>query len=128
MIPDLLLSRRERQILESLYRRGSATVAEILTDLPDPPTDSALRAMLRLLENKRRVRRRFVGRRLVYEAAGSRDRAGRTALRNLMGTFFDGSREQTLRAILTESDGKLSPEELDRLAQVIEDARRRRDG
>ena len=125
-VPDALLSRRERQIMESLYRRGRATVAEILTDLPDAPTDSALRAMLRLLEGKKRVRRTFDGRRLVYEPAEPRERASRNALRTLMRTFFAGSRERTVQAILSESEGALSREELDRLAEMIDDARRRR--
>jgi predicted transcriptional regulator len=128
-LADALLSRRERQILESLYRRGRATVAEILEDLPDAPTDSALRAMLRLLEGKKRVRRQFDGRRLVYEPTVSRERASAKALQNLMRTFFGGSHERTVRAILSEAEGKLSREELDRLAAMIEDARgRRRDG
>ena len=125
-LADALLSRRERQIMDSLYRRGRATVAEILEDLPDAPTDSALRAMLRLLEGKKRVRHQFDGRRLVYEPSVSREHASASALRNLMRTFFDGSRERTLQAILSESEGMLSPEELDRLAELIEDARRRR--
>lgn len=124
-IPDALLSRRERQILESLYWRGRATVAEILEDLPDAPTDSALRAMLRLLEGKKRVRRQFKGRRLVYEPAVPRERASLNALQALMRTFFGGSRERTVRAILNQSEGELSKEELDRLAQMIDDARRK---
>ena len=125
-VPDQLLSRRERQILESVYRRGRATVAEIMADLPDAPTDSAVRAMLRLLEGKKRVRRTFEGRRLVYEAAIPRERASASALQQLMRTFFGGSREQTVRAILTSAEGDLKADELDRLAKLVEDARRRR--
>lgn len=123
---DKDLSRRERQILDSLYARGRATVGEILEDLPDPPTDSALRAMLRILERKKRVRRQFDGRRLIYTPAIPQERAGRTALQHLMRTFFSGSRELTVRAILSEADADLTDAELERLARLVDDARRSR--
>ncbi len=124
--PDANLSRRERQIMESLYRRGRATVAEVLEDLPDPPTDSAVRAMPRLLEGKGRVRRDFQGRRLVYAPRVARDRASASALKQLMRTFFEGSRERTVRAILSAAEAEMTAEELDRLAQLVDEARRRK--
>jgi predicted transcriptional regulator len=96
-----------------------------MADLPDAPTDSAVRAMLRLLEGKKRVRRSFDGRRLVYEPAIPPERASLTALKQVMRTFFNGSRERTVRAILSSAEGELDAEELDRLADLVDSVRRR---
>jgi predicted transcriptional regulator len=87
------LSRRERQIMEVLYREGRATASEVLERLPDPPGYSAVRALLRILEEKGQVRHAADGNRYVYEPRLSRDRAGRPALAGVLETFFDGSAE-----------------------------------
>jgi predicted transcriptional regulator len=121
--PDRQLSRRERQIMDSLYRRGQATVMEILEDLPEPPTDSAVRAMLRLLEAKGQVRRCNSGRPQVYAPTLARDEAGIGAVRHLLRTFFGGSRERAIQAVLASSDVALGDDELDRLMSLIEDTK-----
>ena len=118
------LSRRERQIMDSLYRRGEATVAEIQKDLPNAPTDSAIRAMLRLLEGKRQVARVGTSRPQVYRPAMEKDVAGIRAVRHLLTTFFGGSRERAIQAVMESSDTQLDPAELKRLAQMIASARR----
>lgn len=118
------LSRRERQIVDILYRRGQATAAEVQAALPDPPSYSAVRAMLRILEDKGHVRHEQEGPRYVYLPTVARDRAKRTALRHVLRTFFDGSAEQAISALLDESDTRLSDRELDRLAALIDHARR----
>jgi BlaI family transcriptional regulator, penicillinase repressor len=118
------LSRRERQIVDILYSQGRATAAEVQTLLPDPPSYSAVRAMLRILEDKGHVRHEQDGPRYVYLPTVARDRAKRTALRHVLQTFFDGSAEQAISALLDQSDTRLSNRELDRLAELIEQARR----
>lgn len=118
------LSRRERQILDILYRRGRATAAEVQAALPDPPSYSAVRAMLRILEEKKHVRHEHDGPRYVYLPTVARDNAKRSALRHILQTFFDGSTEQAISALLDESSAQLSQAELDRLARLIDDARK----
>jgi BlaI family penicillinase repressor len=118
------LSRRERQIVDILYSQGRATAAEVQSALPDPPSYSAVRAMLRILEDKGHVRHEQDGPRYIYLPTVARDRAKRTALRHVLQTFFDGSAEQAISALLDESDTRLSNRELDRLAQLIDQARR----
>lgn len=115
------LSRRERQIMEILYRRGRATAAEVLEDLPDPPTYSAVRAALRLLEEKGHLAHAMDGKRYVYRPTTPRSRARSTALRDLVRTFFGGSTEQVINALLEEQ--KPSSAELERLAKLIDQAR-----
>src|SRR5918999_5454588 len=122
--PHLDLSRRERQIIDILYSQGRATAAEVQAVLPDPPSYSAVRAMLRILEDKGHVRHEQDGPRYVYLPTLARDRAKRTALKHVLQTFFDGSAEQALSALLDESDPRLSDQELDRLAKLIDRARR----
>jgi predicted transcriptional regulator len=122
--PHLDLSRRERQIVDILYAQGRATAAEVLAALPDPPSYSAVRAMLRILEDKGHVRHEQDGPRYVYLPTVGRDRAKKTALRHVLQTFFNGSAEQALSALLDESDTRLSDLELDRLARLIDRARR----
>src|SRR5580765_904545 len=116
------LSRRERQIMDVIYRRGRATVAEVLEDIPDPPGYSAVRAMLRLLEEKGHVRHEQDGPRYVFLPVVNRDRARRSALKHVVRTFFDGSATDAVAALL-DGDGKLSESELDRLSTMIERAR-----
>jgi BlaI family transcriptional regulator, penicillinase repressor len=118
------LSRRERQIVDILYANGQATAAEVQAALPDPPTYSAVRAMLRILEEKGHVRHRQDGPRYIYLPTVARDNASRSAMRHMLQTFFDGSAEQAISALLDDSSSRLSDVELDRLAQLIEQARR----
>jgi BlaI family transcriptional regulator, penicillinase repressor len=118
------LSRRERQIVDILYTQGRATAAEVQSALPDPPSYSAVRAMLRILEEKGHIRHEKDGPRYVYLPTVGRDRAKKTALRHVLQTFFNGSAEQALSALLDESDSRLSDRELDRLAELIDRARR----
>ena len=120
----LQLSRRERQILDILYQQGRATAAEVRASLPDPPGYSAVRAMLRVLEQKGHVRHQEQGLRYVFVPTVPRETARRSALRHLLDTFFHGSAEQAVAALLDASDSRLSDEELDRLQQVIEKARK----
>jgi len=117
------LSRRERQIMDVIYREGQATATEVLASLPDPPSYSAVRAMLRVLENKGHLRHVPDGTRYVYRPTLPRDRAGKPALENVLETFFDGSTEKAVAALLDLSRSELSPEELDRLSELIEQAR-----
>jgi predicted transcriptional regulator len=117
------LSRRERQILDILYRQGQATAAEVQNALPEPPSYSAVRALLRILEEKGHVRHQQDGPRYVYLPTVALENAKRSALRHMLRTFFDGSAEQAISALLDDASARLSPEELDRLARLIEDAR-----
>ena len=117
------LSRRERQIMDSIYRRGKATAAEVLADLPDPPSYSAVRTMLRLLEDKGHLRHEQDGPRYVYVPMVARENARVSALRHLVSTFFNGSTEQAMAALLEISDSEISADQLDRMQQLIEQAR-----
>jgi predicted transcriptional regulator len=116
------LSRRERQIMDVIYRRGRATAAEVLEDIPDPPSYSAVRAMLRLLEEKGHVRHEQDGPRYVFLPIVNRDRARKSALTHVVRTFFDGSATEAVAALLNDG-GRLSDAELDRLSAMIEQAR-----
>jgi predicted transcriptional regulator len=118
------LSRRERQILDILYQRGQATAAEVQASLPEPPSYSAVRALLRILEDKGHVRHEQDGPRYVYLPTVARDNAQRSAMRHMLQTFFDGSAEQAISALLDDSSAKLSSAELDRLARMIDTARK----
>jgi BlaI family penicillinase repressor len=118
------LSRRERQILDILYTRGQATAAEILGSLPDPPSYSTTRALLRVLEQKGHVRHEEDGARYVFFPRVSRQRASVSALRHVLNTFFDGSAVAAATALVDGSASKLSTEELDRLEALIEKARK----
>jgi BlaI family penicillinase repressor len=122
--PHLDLSRRERQIIDILYTQGRATAADVQSALPDPPSYSAVRAMLRILEEKGHVRHEQDGPRYVYLPTIARDNAKRSALRHMLQTFFDGSAEEAISALLDDSSARLSDSELDRLARLIDQARR----
>ena len=117
------LSRRERQVMDILYRRGEATVAEVMTDLPDPPTYSAVRSILRILMEKDLITHREDGPRYVYLPAVNTDRARDDALKHVIRTFFDGSAEQAVAAVLRMSDAELSATEVDQLREKIKKAR-----
>jgi predicted transcriptional regulator len=119
----LNLSNRERQIMDILYRFGQATAAEVQSHLPDPPSYSAVRATLRILEEKGHVQHQHDGPRYVFRPAVAREKAKRSAVRHLIRTFFNGSAEQAVTTLLDESSSKLSSEELDRLTELIEKAR-----
>lgn len=119
----LNLSNRERQIMDILYRFGQATAAEVQSHLPDPPSYSAVRATLRILEEKGHVQHQHDGPRYVFRPAVAREKAKRSAVRHLIHTFFNGSAEQAVTTLLDESSSKLSSDELDRLTELIEKAR-----
>jgi predicted transcriptional regulator len=123
-VPDLDLSRRERQIMEIVYQRGRATVADVLEDLPDPPSYSAVRALLRILEDKGHLKHEHDGPRYVYIPTVPPAQARDSAMKRLVRTFFDGSPEKAAAAFLDMSAAQLSDEDLDRLAELIEQARR----
>ena len=118
------LSRRERQILDILYSRGRATAAEIQAELPDPPSYSAIRALLRILEQKGHIRHESDGTRYVFAPKISRQKARTSALKHLLTTFFDGSAAEAAAALVDGSSAKLSPEDLDRLQELIDRARK----
>jgi predicted transcriptional regulator len=118
------LSRRERQIMDIVYRQGQATAAEVLEALPDPPSYSAVRAMLRILEEKGHLKHEQQGPRYVFLPTLPREKARRSALKQLVQTFFDGSTEQAVAALLDLSGSKLSGDELDRLSELIDQARK----
>jgi len=118
------LGRRERQILEAVYRLGRASASEVQAQLPDPPSYSAVRAMLRILEAKGHLRHEADGPRYVYLPIVPRERARRSALRHVVDTFFSGSVEQAVAALIESTDAKLSPDELERLSDRIARARK----
>lgn len=118
------LSRRERQIMDVIYSRGQATAAEVQENMPDPPSYSAVRAMLRLLEEKGYLKHEQDGPRYLFKPTLAREKARKSALKQMLETFFDGSTEQAVAALLNLSKSKLSQEELDRLSSMIETAKK----
>ena len=118
------LSRRERQILDILYQRGPAGAAEIQAGLPNRPGYSAVRAMLRILEDKGHVKHEQRGTRYVYVPTVTRGKARRSAMRHLVQTFFNGSPAQAMAALFDESVGNLSNAELERMADLIVKAKK----
>jgi BlaI family penicillinase repressor len=113
------LSRRERQIIEILYRLGQATAKEVQDDLPDPPSYSAVRALLATLENKEMVRHSKEGRRYVYKPSITPKKAKRTALSALLNTFFEGNPENLVASLLDPSDQQLSKQEIDSIRDLL---------
>jgi predicted transcriptional regulator len=118
------LSRRERQIMDVLYRRTRATAAEVMAELPGEPNYSTVRTQLRVLEDKGHVRHEEEGGRYVYAPAVPRHAARKSALKHLVETFFDGSAEQVVAAVLGGEASRLSDEELDRVSALIDKARK----
>ena len=118
------LSRRERQIMDIIYARGRATAAEVNAQLPDPPSYSAVRTLLRILEEKGHIRHREEGPHYIYLPTQARKKASRSALRRLVETFFEGSLANTVAALVDEG-AKLSPEELRRIEGIIKKAKAR---
>lgn len=121
--PPLDLGRRERQIMEVVYRLGRASASEVLANLPDPPSYSAVRGMLRLLEEKGHLRHEQDGIRHVYFPTVPRDDMRETAMRHVLRTFFAGSMSAAMAALLDASEEPPSERELDKLARMIEQAR-----
>ncbi len=124
MPEEQLLSRRERQIMDVLHRQQKATAGEVLAALPDPPSYSAVRALLRILEEKGYLRHSRQGARYVYYPRTSKETARRNALRRVVATFFQGSVAQATAALLQSRDTGLTAEELDALQEIIEQARK----
>ena len=120
---DKSLSRRERQIMDILYELKEATALQVLDRLPEPPSYSAVRALLRVLEQKGHVAHREDGPRYVFAPILARDKARRTALRHLMKTFFDDSPTDAVAALLNISEDNLSDEDYERILQLIQKAR-----
>ncbi|HUO99575.1 MAG TPA: BlaI/MecI/CopY family transcriptional regulator [Rhizomicrobium sp.] len=116
-------SRREREIMEALYKLGKATAAQIQAAIPDPPTYTAIRTHLTILENKGHIRHKSDGTRYVYEPSVARNKMAQRAVKSVLATFFDNSVEGVVAALLNEADTRLSREELDRLAALIRKAR-----
>jgi predicted transcriptional regulator len=109
--------------MDVIWRRGRATVAEVRREMPDPPSYSAVRTLLGLLEQKGHLRHEQDGPRYVYLPTADREKEQRTALRHLVRTFFDGSAERAMAALLDLSDSKLSADEVRRLTRLLEQAR-----
>lgn len=123
-MPDnITLSRRERQIMDILYRLGSATAAEVQENIADAPSYSAVRALLRILEDKGHIRHAYDGPRYVYAPIVSRPAAQKSALKQIVKTFFDGSTSNAVAALLDMSASDLSESELNRLAKLVEQAK-----
>ena len=118
------LSRRERQIMDALYQAGRSTAADIRAAIPDAPSYSAVRTLLRILEEKGHVRHELDGTRYVYIPTVARDKAKRSALRHVVNTFFDGSASQVMAALFELSPKDLSDEELARIRRMIDAARK----
>lgn len=113
------LSRRERQIMDALYTLGEATVGEVMDRMPDPPSYSAVRATLRVLEEKGHAKHKQDGPRYLYLPTVSRDKAQSNALKHVVGTFFGGSVEQAVMALLSMPETKMSEDQLEKLAEQV---------
>ena len=124
MSTGVKLSRRERQIMDILYRTGKSSASEVREAMDDAPSYSAVRAMLRVLEEKGHVRHQEEGLKYVYMPTVAREKAKRSAVKHVLETFFAGSPEQIVAALLDVSAARLTPEELDRMADLIEKAKK----
>ena len=122
--PHATLTKRERQIMDCLYRLGRATASEVLEALPGAPSYSTVRTQLRVLESKGHVRHEEQGLRYIYMPTVSRQSARRSALRHLVDTFFDGSNAKVVAALLGGEASKITDDELDRIVELIKSARR----
>ena len=118
------LSRRERQIMDILYQRGKASASDVREGMEDAPGYSAVRAMLRVLEEKGHVKHQAEGLKYVYVPTVARDKAKRSAVKHVMETFFNGSPEQIVAALLDVASTRLTREELDRMSEMIEKAKK----
>jgi predicted transcriptional regulator len=118
------LSRREREIMDIIYKMGRASVAQVLERIPDPPSYSAVRALLRVLEEKRHLTHKQEGPRYIYFPTLPREEARQNALKHVMQTFFDNSTEDAVAALLNISEGTLSEADYKRLSELIKKARK----
>jgi predicted transcriptional regulator len=125
MKDPLHLSKRERQIMEVLYTRGEASASEVVENLTDPPSRTAVRTLLGILEEKGHVAHRKQGREFIYRPTRAQQQVGQSALRRLLGTFFGGSLEKAVAAYMSDAQTKVSPEELDGLRNLIDQARKK---
>lgn len=121
---DVHLSRRERQIMDIVFARGQASAADVHQSLSDRPSYSTVRALLRILEGKGHLKHKIAGNKYIYLPTQSQEQAARSALRRLLKTFFNGSTEQAMVALLESADTRPSERELDRLADLIEKAKK----
>jgi predicted transcriptional regulator len=117
-------SRREREIMDALYKLGRASAAQILDAVPDPPSYTAIRTQLAILEKKGHVRHTSDGTRYIYEPSVAREQMGRRAIDSLLKTFFDNSVERAVAALITRKDADISDDELERLSKLIDRAKR----
>ena len=118
------LSRRERQIMDVVYAHGEVSASDVVVHLPDPPSRTAVRTFLRILEEKQYLTHTKRGREYVYKSTHVRKRVGQTAIQRVLRTFFDGSIEDALAAHMSDPNSEISAEELARLAKLIDKARR----
>jgi predicted transcriptional regulator len=121
------LSRRERQIMDAVYARGEATVTQVVVAMADPPSRTAVRTLMRILEQKGHLKHSKAGREFIYQPTRPRGRAGRSALRRVVEVFFGGSIERAVAAHMADPGARLSPEELERLADLVRQARKKGD-
>ena len=110
--------------MDIIYKRGKASATEVMENLPDPPSYSAVRALLRVMEEKGHLRHKLDGQRYVYSPTVARERAKRSALRRVLQTFFDNSAEEAVAALLDISEKRLSDDELKRMEELIKQARK----
>lgn len=122
---DQPLSRRERQIMEIIYTQGRASAAEVMQALPDPPSYSTVRALLRFMEEKGYVKHTEEGRKYIYSPTLTAKKASRSALKNLLSTFFNDSVEQAFASLLDLKAKDLSGDDLDRLAQILKEKKKK---
>jgi predicted transcriptional regulator len=118
-------SRRERQIMEIIYAKGEATATDVLENMPDAPTRTAVRTFLRILEEKGHLKHKKRGRDFVFQPIRKRERAGKSAFQRVLHTFFGGSLEKAVASHLADAGSDISPEELQRLSTLITDAKRK---
>ena len=126
MEEHLHLSRREREIMDIIYSLGEATATHVVNDMTDPPTRTAVRTLMRILEEKGHLKHHKQGREFVYTPTRPRERAGRSSLSRVLDTFFDSSLEKAVSSHLLNPRAEVSDDELKRLAQVIREARRKK--
>jgi predicted transcriptional regulator len=119
------LSRRERQIMEILYAAGGATMMQVMAELPNAPSDQAVRRLLQILEDKGHVRRRKEGREFVYRPIEAKERAGQHTLKRLLDTFFDGALDKAFAIHLGATDSRITDDQLGRLSELIDTARKK---
>jgi predicted transcriptional regulator len=125
MSDEAKLSRRERQIMDAVFRLGAATAKQVLKEIADPPSRTAVRTMLRILEDKGHLRHDKKGREFIYRPTKPRRRAGQSAMRRVVETFFGGSLEKAVSAHLADPTADLSADQLERLGELVRRARKK---